>query len=195
VPHQARLETELHDRGRDADMDLMDTGQSMSAVSSEFASSRRVLGEAPGVDPRFYRDRYAVWFMRCQAILVIGLAFILAAGSPPHGNFVALRIAAGVAMIGGIVWFRYGLRRMRLEVAANGLRVGVLRRRFLPWSDVKRFTARRRPNGIYPTVVVELASGELVRTILVQGRKMFWNGGSSNDIVAVLNDQLDRARR
>ena len=168
--------------------------QSTSAVSSELASNGRGFGEAPLVDPRFYRDRYAVRFMRFQALMVIGVAFILAAGRPPHLNFVALHIAAAVTMIGGIVWFRYGLRRMGVEVTADGLRVGVFRRRFLPWADVKRFTARRRPNGIYPTVVVELASGEVVSTTLVQGRKMFWNGGSSNDIAGVLNAQLDRAR-
>ena len=143
---------------------------------------------------QFYRDRYAIWFMRCQTILVIGLAFVLAAGSPPHNNLIALRIAAGAVTIGGVVWFRYGLRRLALEETAEGLRIGVLRRRLIQWSDVKRFTSRRR-RGIYPTVFVELVSGELVPTPLVQGRKMFWLGGASENIVGVLNGELDRARK
>jgi hypothetical protein len=46
----------------------------------------------------------------------------------------------------------------------------------------------------YPTVRVELTSGELIRTGLVQARKMVWEDVASEDVVQVLNRELDQAR-
>jgi hypothetical protein len=149
---------------------------------------------SPIPDRLVYRDRYALWFMRAQAICVFALALILATASPEHAliaepELFAVRVIGSVIVVLSVLWLGHGIRRFTLEATPQGATVGVLHRRFIPWSKVKRFTAVHRA-GFYPVVYMELTSGELCWARLVQGRKMFWNGGASKDIVGVLNVEL-----
>jgi Bacterial PH domain len=98
-----------------------------------------------------------------------------------------------VAVISVLFWRQVGL--IGVEAGADGI---ALRRQFgirhqsVPWSDIKTFRIRRAV--ISPPVCAELWSGELVKTALVQGRKMRWRGGASRDMVSVLTSDLAGAR-
>lgn len=139
---------------------------------------------------RFYYDRVARWLLRGYGVV----AFILFLSFTAADIAVILRVASGLVAITSlyVTWFWWG-HSIGLEVLGDGIRIGRgLRRRFIAWRDIKSFQVTKRP--ISPPVRVELTSGELVGTPLVQGRKMFWKGGASADIVSVLNKELDDAQ-
>ncbi|MGH2843114.1 MAG: PH domain-containing protein [Solirubrobacteraceae bacterium] len=144
-----------------------------------------------------YRDRFAIRFARGQAILILFLAFIVGASSGhSHGEpvWIAIRVACGVVVVASGVWLRYGIRHIAsLEATTQGVTVGVFRRRFIAWAEIERFKAVRR-SGIYPNVYLETTAGDLVSARMVQGRKMFWDGEASKDIVGVLNAELASSR-
>ncbi len=153
---------------------------------------------SPIPDRLVYRDRYVLWFMRGQGICLFTLALILAVATPKHEliaepELFAMRVCGSVIVVLSVLWLGHGIRRCTLEATAEGATVGVLRRRFIPWTKVKRFKSVRR-RWFYPAVYMELTSGELCSARLVQGRRMFWNGGSSKDIVGVLNVELALSR-
>lgn len=65
-------------------------------------------------------------------------------------------------------------------------------RRFVPWADVDELVLQ--PFIAYPEVRVKLRSGQLLRTGLVQGRRMYWSGGASADVLGELNRELELGR-
>jgi hypothetical protein len=109
---------------------------------------------------------------------------------------VLFRVGCGVVAVCSLLLGRTG-GRVGVEASPGGIGIVTWRRfgmrgRHLAWSDIKAF--RVAHPAISPPVCAELWSGELVKTALVQGRKMRWRGGASRDLVAVLNTELARAR-
>jgi hypothetical protein len=114
--------------------------------------------------------------------------------SKHHAALVAARVGAGLIVVVSIMlWRLVGRIGVETNAAGIGLRRQLgIRYQFVPWGEITAFQIRRA--AISPTVCAELRSGELVKTALVQGRKMRWRGGSSRDIVSVLTRDLARAR-
>lgn len=96
----------------------------------------------------------------------------------------------------GWLWVCWGGwdARPGVEVRQHGIRVGVgFRRHSVAWSEIKNFRVLNS-GALSPSVRMELTSGQLLRTGLVQGRTMRRQGGATKDIVGVLNGEREHAR-
>jgi hypothetical protein len=133
----------------------------------------------------FYRDQLggtliAVGMTPLALVLIVGTA----AAIPLLERFVC-----GLLLAAPIVATARTVRRFGIGISRLGLDVrGTSARRTIPWTDVAAF--RSRPWFRYAWVQVELRSGKLVRTPMIQGRKMVGNGGATRDILGVLNAHL-----
>jgi hypothetical protein len=130
---------------------------------------------------RAYARAYAVFgFVVCISLIAANIA-------------VGFKVLAGVAAFsyGYVVWHYGG--GQGVAVRSDGIYVRRwFRFDFIPWQDVNVF--RIKHASLSPPVYVELVSGQMRMLPLTQGRQMAWPGGKSKDIVAVLNDELRRAR-
>lgn len=138
-----------------------------------------------------YYDPVARWLVRAYGTFTFVAALFLTGAHIATPWRVALAVFAF-----SWLWFSWGWlgSKMGVETRADGVRVSVgFRRRPAAWSEIKTFRVVN-PTALSPSVRVELYSGQLLRTALVQGRKMRWKGGSSRDIAGVLNDELERTR-
>lgn len=91
-----------------------------------------------------------------------------------------------------VAWVWWG-RTIGLELGPEGIRVGPgFRRRFVAWSEIESFGAR---GAFTPSLRAQLTSGEQLKIPLTQGRKMACNGGSTTDIIGVMNHELSQATR
>jgi hypothetical protein len=70
---------------------------------------------------------------------------------------------------------------------------GPVSRRFVPWRDIDGFVLVRFV--AYSEVRVRLMSGQILRTGLVQSRRMYWAGGATADILGELRRELEIRRR
>jgi hypothetical protein len=106
-------------------------------------------------------------------------------------QIVLLRIGAGAIAVLSVFLWRMG-GKLGVQTTAEGIDVRAgfgFRRRSVPWSEIRSFIARR---SITPVVCADLRSGDLVKTPLVQRRRMRWHSGASRDIVSILNADLAR---
>ena len=134
-------------------------------------------------------------------LLVIGALTILAA--PKLG--LAVRIVFAAALLASVAKLVSAARRPRsaydptlssfqgIRTRDDGMVVrGPVSRRFVPWADVDELVLV--PFIAYCEVRVKLRSGQLLRTGLVQGRRMYWSGGASADVLGELNRELELGR-
>jgi hypothetical protein len=136
-----------------------------------------------------YRDRVVTAVMWGYAITT----FVIFASLTAAAIAPALRAGAALLAITDLLVTRFQWSRVGLEFRPDGIRLwGMLTRRFIPLSQIRVFTATQET---FPKVRAELTTGEVLRTGLTQGRKMYWREGASKDIVTVLNTALDTARR
>ena len=133
----------------------------------------------------FYRDRVG------SALIAVGitpLVLVLIVGAASTIPSLA-RVVCGLLAVALVVVTARTVRRFGLGISRLGLDVrGTSGQRTIPWADVAAF--RSRPWGRYASVLVELRSGKLVRTPMMQGRKMVGNGRATHDILGVLNAHL-----
>lgn len=141
---------------------------------------------------RFYYNRLTRRILRAYALFGwLGcLSISLAGTSLAAVARVVLALFAFAWLY--VAWAWWG-RTIGVEVNSDGIRVGRgFRRRFIPWSGIRTFRAR---DAFTPSLRAELCSGEQVSIALAQGRKMAWDGGTTRDIMGVLNEELATARR
>jgi hypothetical protein len=138
---------------------------------------------------RFYHDRYIMALIRAFAVMTAIGSLIVLAG-PKLG--LAVRIVAAAALLASAipVW-RSSFQG--IETRDDGMVVrGPASRRFVPWGDVDELVLV--PFIAYSEVRVKLRSGQILRTGLVQGRRMYWAGGASADVLGELNRELEHGR-
>jgi hypothetical protein len=106
---------------------------------------------------------------------------------------VVLRVACGLVgcALLYLTWFRW--RRLGVEVCPDGIRIrrAQVQRRRVAWSEIESFCAI--PKSPYPAVGAKLKTGEVIRTGLVQGRKMLSADDATKDILAALNRELEHS--
>jgi hypothetical protein len=121
----------------------------------------------------FYRDPLASIFL-WAAVTPLALLFLLVAMTP---ILIPVRLVCAAFLVALIVMTRRTLP-LGTEITRDGVRIaGTTVQRSIPWADIGRFRAF-----------------ELVRTPLMQGRKMRWRTGETRDIMGVLDAELAASR-
>jgi PH (Pleckstrin Homology) domain-containing protein len=139
---------------------------------------------------RFYYNRFVHRLLRGYAAFgFIGWVCVaIAAAQWPPVLRAAIVVMAFAWLY--VAWVWWG-RTIGLEVQPEGIRVGLgFGRRYVAWSEIECFRAR---DAFTPSLRAQLTSGEQLKIPLAQGRKMAWNGGSTTDIVGVMNHELAQA--
>jgi hypothetical protein len=142
--------------------------------------------------PGFYYNRLVRWIMRGYALIgFLGwLCIAIAATQWPMPLRAAIAAAAFAWLY--VAWVWWG-RTIGLEVQPQGIRVGRgFRRRFVSWAEIDSFHA---VETLTPSLRAQLKTGGQVKIPLVQGRKMAWSGGTTTDIVGVMNKELAQAKQ
>jgi len=131
----------------------------------------------------------ARWIGRVGGAVTFSLALLLVA--VPFAAVVRIAIAVFAFAFLWICWSRWS--RVGVEVQTTGVWVWrPMGRRFIPWNEIEQFRPRQRIASC--AAVAYLTAGRTLTTGLMQGRRMDWDDGSTTDIVAVLNRELDEHR-
>ncbi|HEY7892559.1 MAG TPA: hypothetical protein VIC05_10160 [Solirubrobacteraceae bacterium] len=137
----------------------------------------------------FYRDRLGSGVIAVgMSPLVLVLIKAIASPIPTVARFLCGVLAVAVIVVTGRLVRRFGVGISEFGVEVSGSSV----RRTIPWTDVVAF--RAQPWGPYASIQVELRSGKLIRTPMMQGRKMSWDGGHTRDILTLLDSHLVASR-
>jgi hypothetical protein len=164
---------------------------------------RRPFADTPDVNQTtFYFDPFARWAIRAftafSGFLGVLLLFAHVPGystlSGHTTSIVLLRTGSGAIAVLSIFGWRIG-GKLGVHANAEGIDVRAgfgYRRRSVPWSEIATF---RAVPSIVPVVCAQLRSGALIKTALVQGRRMRWQNGASRDIVGILSADLAREER
>jgi len=139
---------------------------------------------------RFYRHRLLQAYFRGYGALGFVIFLLIAAAKIPSALRVALVVLAFIWLY--LTWVRLG--RLGVEARFDGISVRRLwRTRFIPWAEIASFGIARP--GMSPPVSVELVTGHTEQLPLTQGRRTSWQGGTSRDVVAILNGDLAAAMK
>lgn len=138
------------------------------------------------MNERHYRTSIAriILYPYCVLGLILGAGLVVV----PRGALL-IHIGAGACVLIAL-WLTRQVKRLGVKTTDDGMIVyhpyGTSR---LAWTDIVGFDTRRWV--INQEVGIRLKNGSRVRTSLVQGRVVTWQGGKTRNILSVLEAEMN----